>query len=300
MVPCIESYGSLTECLLFPLDNMAFADSRKVGLVKLIHQTKFGVILFPADILNFEVRFICTCYPTKIVLGMFIHACHYLNVLCMWLCLSYAPQCAVYVTVSVIRPSMCCVCDCVCHTPLNVLCMWLCLSYAPQCAVYVTVSVIRPSMCCVCDCACHTPLNVLCIWLCLSYAPQCAVYVTVSVIRPSMWCVCDCACHTPLNVLCMWLCLSYALQCAVYVTVPVIRPSMWCVCDCACHTAISDLVIFSYQDVKLTATNDDQYFVFEDFLYQVCLQFQSIHLEYNTEVYLSFSFFIHINDFKNI
>ena len=36
-----------------------------------------------------------------------------------------------------------------------------------------------------------------------------------------------------------------------------------------------------FQDVKLTATNDDQYFVFEDFLYQV-ISFNFLNLNKST------------------
>ena len=39
------------------------------------------------------------------------------------------------------------------------------------------------------------------------------------------------------------------------------------------HLLVDSLI---YKDVKLTATNDDQYFVFEDYLYQVHPSFPSL------------------------
>ncbi len=43
---------------------------------------------------------------------------------------------------------------------------------------------------------------------------------------------------------------------------------------------------FSSQDVKLTASNDDYYFVFEDYLYQVseCMSLSVTHLQRNLSV----------------
>ncbi len=45
---------------------------------------------------------------------------------------------------------------------------------------------------------------------------------------------------------------------------------------------------FSSQDVKLTASNDDYYFVFEDYLYQVseCMSISVTHLQHNCSVSL--------------
>lgn len=45
---------------------------------------------------------------------------------------------------------------------------------------------------------------------------------------------------------------------------------------------------FSSQDVKLTASNDDYYFVFEDYLYQVseCMSLSVTHLQHNLSVSL--------------
>lgn len=41
------------------------------------------------------------------------------------------------------------------------------------------------------------------------------------------------------------------------------------------HVMITDLIVdkLVFKDVQLTATNDDQYFVFEDILYQIMLCF---------------------------
>lgn len=45
---------------------------------------------------------------------------------------------------------------------------------------------------------------------------------------------------------------------------------------------------FVHQDVKLTASNDDYYFVFEDFLYQVmfslCLRSALVSISFSFEV----------------
>ncbi len=45
---------------------------------------------------------------------------------------------------------------------------------------------------------------------------------------------------------------------------------------------------FSSQDVKLTASNDDYYFVFEDYLYQVseCMSISVTYLQHNRSVSL--------------